>query len=222
MGCSDSPPSVPLRSDRLVAQQYRRLRDGDGEVSQVPGGPLRSCPALRPRWNRRALTSEDDRGARGVAVAGDFRLVPVPHSSTRSRSRRLAARRCCLPQFQRRRLPPRSRFRGSITRPVRSLSTLRSFPSRLPGRTATQDSLPAGGQPLPHGLCARLGPWWAFCFSTSLSPHPGFAWRTGTPSPSMTCARPPRRARSDCPRIKELTMAAPPRPLVRRGYHCCA
>ena len=36
-------------------------RDGIGGVSQVPGEPLRSCPALRPRWNRRALTYEDDR-----------------------------------------------------------------------------------------------------------------------------------------------------------------
>ena len=43
------------------------------------------------------------------------------------------------------------KFRGSITRPVRSLSTLRSFPSRLPSRTATQDSLTAGGQPSPTG-----------------------------------------------------------------------
>jgi hypothetical protein len=31
------------------------------------------------------------------------------------------------------------------------LSTLRSFPSRSRGRTATQGSLPAGGQPLPGG-----------------------------------------------------------------------
>jgi len=76
------------------------------------------------------------------------------------------------------------KFRGSITRPVRSLSTLRSFPSRLPGRTDTQDSLPAGGQPLPHGLAPAWVPGEVSASSTSLPPHPGFAWRTGLPIPS--------------------------------------
>jgi hypothetical protein len=75
MGCSDSPPSLPPRVDCLFARRYRRSRDGDDGVSQVPGGPLRSCPALRPRWNRRALTFEDDRSSEGVAVAGGFRLL---------------------------------------------------------------------------------------------------------------------------------------------------
>ena len=43
--------------------------------------------------------------------------------------------------------PTNSRFRGSITRPASSLSTLRSggYPS------ATQDSLPGGGRPYPDG-----------------------------------------------------------------------
>src|SRR5712691_667385 len=55
------------------------------------------------------------------------------------------------PQQTRRSAPPISSFRGSITRPSRSLSTLRSA-----GRPApTQDSLPAGGQPLPCGTLTR-------------------------------------------------------------------
>ena len=48
-------------------------------------------------------------------------------------------------------------FRGSITRPVRSLSTLRSFPSRSPGRTATQDSLASWGSAFAAPAYLRLG-----------------------------------------------------------------
>src|SRR3954468_11566777 len=88
---------------------------------------------------------------RGVAVAGGFSLLPVPQSSPSSLSLRLAA-----PRFRRRSLnsdgyPRQSLFRSSITWLTPSLSTLRRFPSRSRGRTATQDSLPAGGQPLPGG-----------------------------------------------------------------------
>ena len=48
----------------------------------------------------------------------------------------------------------KSLFRGSITRPTDSLSTLRS--TGLPA--TTQDSLPAGGQPLPGGIGLPAGP----------------------------------------------------------------
>lgn len=47
--------------------------------------------------------------------------------------------------------PPMAAFRGSITRLARSLSTLR----RAGHPTATQDSLPAGGWPLPGGTPTR-------------------------------------------------------------------
>ena len=47
--------------------------------------------------------------------------------------------------------PPMAAFRGSITRLARSLSTLR----RAGHPTATQDSLPAGGWPLPGGTSTR-------------------------------------------------------------------
>jgi hypothetical protein len=46
---------------------------------------------------------------------------------------------------------PRSLTPAGVSRLSSSLSTLRSFPSRPRGRTVTQDSLPAGGQPLPDG-----------------------------------------------------------------------
>lgn len=47
--------------------------------------------------------------------------------------------------------PAKRSFRGSITRPTRSLSTLRSdgYPA------TTQDSLPAAGQALPGGILTR-------------------------------------------------------------------
>jgi hypothetical protein len=73
-------------------------------------------------------------------------------------------------------------FRGSITRPVRSLSTLRSFPSRSPSRTATQDSLASWGSAFAAPVYLRLGSLVKFQLSfTSLPPHPGFAWRTIVP-----------------------------------------
>jgi len=45
-------------------------------------------------------------------------------------------------------------FRGSITRPVHSRSTLR----RADHSTTTQDSLPAAGRALPGGVDYPLGP----------------------------------------------------------------
>ena len=59
-------------------------------------------------------------------------------------------------------------FRGSLTQPSHLLSTLRSRRYR----TTTQDSLPAGGQPLPGGIRTRRVPFRRFqvsvdCMSTS-------------------------------------------------------
>jgi len=57
-------------------------------------------------------------------------LTPV------GRSRQaIAACRCCLPQFSRRRLPRQVFLRGSITRPIRSLCTLRHVRYRTPRNT---------------------------------------------------------------------------------------
>ena len=114
-------------------------------ASQVPGLPLRTCRALRPR----------------LAAA----LVPGQ------------CERCCLPRAEECR-PQRSvRFRGSITRPMRSLSTLRR-PSHLVRRKTrlrlghflrrrahVDARVPRGELRKVSGL-------------TSLSPFPSFAWRT--------------------------------------------
>jgi hypothetical protein len=65
-------------------------------------------------------------------------------------------------------------FRGSITRPARSLSTLRSH-----GRPCTtQDSLPAGGPPWPVGIRTRGVPSRSFSrvlYMASSSPRLGLA-----------------------------------------------
>lgn len=153
MGDSDSPSSFPLRFSRPLSPRYRRvsrprrtrwglLRSWETSVrsppSQTPVGPLR-------------LAFEDDYRCGELLFPAAFALSPVPQSSPSSLSLRLAA-----PRFRRRSLnsdgyPRQSLFRSSITRLSHSLSTLRSLPSRSRGRTATQDSLPAGGQPLPDG-----------------------------------------------------------------------
>jgi hypothetical protein len=81
--------------------------------------------------------------------------VNVPRSSTPAESLRSAttARRCCLPPLQRRRPPQSVQFRGSITRPAHSLSTLR----RVSCLTATQDSLPDGWPAFPGGSWLPAG-----------------------------------------------------------------
>jgi hypothetical protein len=76
------------------------------------------------------------------------RTCPVLRPRRDRRRQAIAAPRRGLPLCGRRRLPRRCRFRGSIARPVHSLSTLRS-----PGRPrATQDSFPAAGPALPGGV----------------------------------------------------------------------
>jgi hypothetical protein len=77
--------------------------------------------------------------------------------------------------------PTNSRFRGSITRPASSLSTLRSggYPN------ATQDSLPGGGQPYPGGTrpagsVRKVSK--TTHLTSSLPPSPSFARRTPGPT----------------------------------------
>jgi len=72
-----------------------------------------------------------------------------------------------LPPLRKPRRPPQSvSFRGSITRPARSLCTLRS---RGRPRT-TQHSVPAGGQPLPGQDFHLLGRIEGFCHRFMASP----------------------------------------------------
>lgn len=77
-----------------------------------------------------------------VEMTGPPRFLGDPHpympcSSTPAGSPRqaLAAIRCCLPPIEQRRHPRLSQFRGSITRPAHSLSTLRSMGYPIPRKT---------------------------------------------------------------------------------------
>jgi hypothetical protein len=49
---SDSSPSIPPRFVAFAWRYRRNSADGDDEVSQVPGQPLRTCRGLRPRRSR--------------------------------------------------------------------------------------------------------------------------------------------------------------------------
>jgi len=85
---------------------------------------------------------------------------------------------CCRPVSLPGRPQKKQFFRGSFARPQPSLSTLRRRPYGLP----TQDSLAAGGLPLPRRFrtCRISFERVPLChvLSTSLPPSPGFAWRT--------------------------------------------
>ena len=98
-----------------------------------------------------APSHEDDLGCGELLLPAAFAICRCLNPHHRSLSLRLAAPRCCRRPLHNDGYPRQSLFRSSITRLSSSLSTLRSFPSRSRGRTATQDSLPAGGQPLPGG-----------------------------------------------------------------------
>jgi hypothetical protein len=102
-------------------------------------------------------------------------VMNVPCSSTPAEPPRstTTALRYCLPPSRRCRLPRLLCFRGSITRPTHSLSTLR----RMDCSIATQDSLPDGWPAFPGGLVARWVP--TKVSGAILPPSPGFAWRTG-------------------------------------------
>lgn len=120
---------------------------------------------------RRLLSDGNDRASH---VPGEP-AVPMPCSSTPAGSSApgLFGATTRPPLEPRRRLP-RSQFRGSITRPGHSLSTLR----RMDCSTTTQDSLPAAGQALPDGIGYPLGSSERFPScpipSTSRPPFPSF------------------------------------------------
>ena len=70
--------------------------------------------------------------------------------------------------------PTSNFFQGSITRLLRSLSTLRRQGHPCPA----QDSLPAAGYALPDGICYPRGGYERFLMPIShLPPFPGLAWR---------------------------------------------
>jgi hypothetical protein len=140
--------TAPVPRFVSFARRYRPSGGDDG-ISQVPGEPSRACRLLRPRQVREP----------GLRAMPDF--------STHG---------CCLSLVDG--LGSRIyHFRGSITRPSRSLSTLRSQGCPLSPRK-TRFRLVAllrrsGFE--PAGFLREVS---VMSSSTCHPPHPSFAWRT--------------------------------------------
>jgi hypothetical protein len=89
-------------------------------------------------------------------------------------------------------------FRGSMTRPIHSLSTLR----RRDYSWTTQDSLPAVGQRCRAGFTTRWVPLQGLA-SHNAPPCPGFTWRTVTIfSGEPSSCHPERRGERSEPRSR--------------------
>ena len=169
MSRSDSPTSFPPHFVSFVRRYVgvlcfrspgtRPLISGDLEPLGCRGSEKTAFPTRR----RGLPGSWGNPGVRmpGSSTPAGLHDLPVPPW------------RCCRRSMRGRRHPQIATFRGSITRPSHSLSTLRSACCQ----DTTQDSLLAGGQPLPGGIRTR---WVTFDrFQTNgLPPFPGFAWRT--------------------------------------------
>ena len=194
--CSPSAGSLgsvpPLRR---YGAALRLLRDRPASLRHPSiGGTARADPCFADTraGPRRAAASEQITGCPIPELRAESRRSPrflgsptenVPCSSTPAgpACSTAAARRYCLPQSKRRRLP-RCNFRGSLTRPAPSLSTLR----RSGHPDTTQDSLPAAGQRYRAGLKTRWAP--SQGFSSSHPPHPSFPGALGLLIPGG-CAR---------------------------------
>jgi hypothetical protein len=143
-------PMPPLRSLALRSAVPRQLRRGGVGISQVPGEPLRACPALRPRRGRCARPFGRCPTFRRRDVA--FRLLDdvgprdVRHFVAQSH--------------------------GLHARYLRFTSDVAAAHARL--ASGWWPTLAARGlNPLGSSVRFRL------CLTvTSLPPHPGFAWRT--------------------------------------------
>jgi len=129
-------PQLSFGSTVLPEKNRRKRRD-------LPGSWVTLCTyAALYDPGRIFVPSHEDDTTRGVAV--DRRLSPATSVAvgasvrTVSLSRRLAARRYCPRSSKRRGLQLHVRFRGSITRPQRSLSTLRRPPHDGPRKTRLQ------------------------------------------------------------------------------------
>ncbi len=140
--------AVPLATLGCFAWRYHRFARGllPSVVGVPPGAWELSVPVSHPevRWKRQGLPS-----SRGT------RLIIRQCSSTPAGSGRLSGPWVsCLtrpPPVSRTKAPSGLYFRGTITRPLTSLSTLR----RMGCPTTTQDSLLAAGPALPGGIRTR-------------------------------------------------------------------
>jgi hypothetical protein len=134
---------------------------------------MRACPALRPRRDLHVRPWVYGKSGPRLRT---FRRTRLPRTMPASLLANIpTTSRYCLPYIHTTSAPTTNLFRGSITQPAHSLSTLHNmgYPN------AAQDSLPAGGQPLPGGIGYPLGPTTRFqqCLITA-SPLSKLSWRT--------------------------------------------
>ena len=160
-GLVDSPAGTVLALLVSLPPSASTTHDGPGFWS--PGSPTGSSgrrqqdlPSSRQILSMHALLPSDPGG---TGAPGHSALAMLPSASDTASA------------------PTISEFRGSITRPASSLSTLRSggYPN------ATQDSLPGGGQPYPGGTrpagsVRKVSE--TTHLTSSLPPSPSFARRT--------------------------------------------
>lgn len=144
---------------------------GGGGISQVPGQPLRTCRDLRSRWSWHAE-------------------VPGPAAPAIWHSK------CCLPRSPARQPPLLGSF-GTTPRPIRPLSTLRSFPSRFT-RSYGHARLASAWRPpalavgtFTHGLVSEVSGHFSFLF--------GQAWPDARGA-TLTARRSARVPRASCRR----------------------
>ena len=154
-------------------------------------------PGRRGDPSRRESSVLDPATTRPPRFLGHpLRICPAlgPRPGRRAKPSRHAG---AAPAHSTTKAPTRSNFRGSITRLMRSLSTLRPRGRPRP----TQDSLPAAGYALPGGIDYPQGGYERFLMPVShLPPPPGLAWRDEcllstspqtVPSSAIRCARCP-------------------------------
>ncbi len=138
-------PAVPLDPFEVFTSRYHRVARGllPSVVGVPPGARELSVPV-----SPSGLTMETSGSLRFLGNPGGH----CPCSSTPAGSGRLSGPRVsCLtrpPPVSTTKAPSVLYFRGSITQPLTSLSTLR----RMGRPTTTQDSLLAAGPALPGGI----------------------------------------------------------------------
>ena len=131
----------------------------------------------QPEPTRRCSSAEMERPPR--FLEGPSGRMPCSSTPAEPSDQAIAAFGCCRPSCE------RERPRQSMTFEAHSHG-LRPRCLRFADALAvppTQDSLPAGGQPLPGGNSNPPGPIWKVSGSVDLRlhplpPSPGFAWRT--------------------------------------------
>ncbi len=164
----------PSRGARCLARRYRPRAPCFAPVADEHYP--RRARGLFSRLPNRLSKSGDSRISR-VPVRSP-RYMPCSHQTPVGSERQANSAPSMLPSAGgTASAPTTNEFRGSITRPASSLSTLRS--GGCPN--ATQDSLPGGGQPYPGGT-RPAGPVQKVSETThltsSLPPPPSLARRT--------------------------------------------